>query len=98
MQQGNGVAESTKRNLTYLTLRKHRTEPQGDAAKFYIIFSIIYNNWFVCPHPLLKTQFSIQNNLDEYFLITFPMQYSFILNVGSCPEVLQCSDQLSQTK
>lgn len=57
-------------------------------GKFYNNFSTIYSNWFVCLYPLLKTQFSIKNNLDGYFFITFPISYSSMVKDGPCPEVL----------
>lgn len=57
-------------------------------GKFYNNFSTIYSNWFVCLYPLLKTQFSIKNNLDGYFFITFPIWYSSTVKDGPCPEVL----------
>lgn len=78
----------TIHNLAYLTSRNHvDLSLKGMLGKFYIISFTISHNWFVRPYPLLKTQFSIKNNLNGYIFITFPMWYSSMVKDGPCPEV-----------
>lgn len=91
MQQRNWVPEMTIHNLTYLASNNHiELSLKGMLGKFYIISFTMSHNWFVRPYSLLKTQFSIKNNLGGYFFYYLSYMILFYGKRCSLPRSVFC--------